>query len=623
MFLTPIVAAGLITYATMKSPTFKIFTELEEIKGNYEGTSLEKVSGLYRSQSHVIKMCEYYSDSRYLGANYGNQRSIGQGKLDVPFYNIVNFRVALAKTATDLDIKDIQIISDNPKHQVHSMLLNREVYEWMKEEEFSKTLNQMGVTRPKYGGYLLKRTEAKGKLEIEVVKWTNVFTDQTNILGGPIVECHHMSPVDIKKKDGIWNNVIDVLKAHKKLKDRAPVIDVYEITGEFPIHIFKNSIEEESTEEEEYTYSLQRYFVASVDDAKYLMYSEELSGEMDDYYEYLTWEDNGYGLGRGVIEDSEEAQVWTNDAVINESIAMALAGRVGIKTNSKKLGNNVLEHDHGKIYELEDGKDINAFNLAPSALGQYQNQIEKWNKQATDVTSSYDAATGESPVSGTPYSTTSLLNQVATKPFDYKREEWGIHLTKIFTKWVIPFVIKKIKKEHILVSEFSTEELEMIDESFAIEQSNKDIVQAVLNGGMPTPQVQQNLIDGYKKHIKKSGKKRYIEVPEDYFKDIECKITILTTGEQKNKAVLLQSLSEIAKFVTSTFNPTTGEFGALKDPTLSKLFNEMLELAGTGISPISLGNGTSPTKSPANPVQAQAPVSPVAPMQSPALTPMQ
>ena len=36
----------------------------------------------------------------------------------------------------------------------------------------------------------------------------------------------------------------------------------------------------------------------------------------------------------------------------------------------------------------------NSFNLAPSALGQYQNQIEKWKVQANDVTNSYNATTG-------------------------------------------------------------------------------------------------------------------------------------------------------------------------------------------------------------------------------------
>jgi hypothetical protein len=607
----------------MDTTNYKIFTELTDIKSNYEGTSLEKVSGLQRSQYQVIKMCEYYSDSRYLGANYGNKRAIGEGSLDVPFYNIVNFRVALAKTACDLDIKDIQIISDNPKHQVESMLLNREAYEWMKEEEFSRTLNVMGQTRPKYGGYLVKKTTEKGKLHIDVVKWTNVFTDQTNILGGPIVECHHMSPVQIKKKDDVWDNCIDVLKAHKKIKDKPPVIDVYEVTGEFPVQIFKDAQGVEHAEADEYTYSLQRYFIADMDSKQYLLYSEELTGGMEDYYDYLTWEDNGYGLGRGVIEDSEEAQVWTNDAVINESIAMALAGRVGVKTNSKKLGNNVLEHDHGKIYELEDGKDINAFNLAPSALGQYQNQIEKWRSQADNVTSSFNSITGEQPPSGTPYSQTALLNQVATKPFDYKREEWGIHLTKLFDKWVIPYLIKKIKKEHILVSEFSPEELEVIDESFANFNSNNVLLDEVLNENWDAvnPDNQESLIEGYKKHIKKQGKKRFIEVPEDYFTDIDCKVTVITTGEQKNKAVILESLSQLMQTVIASFNPTTGEFGVLKDPTLSKIFNQILELSGAGISPVSLGKGTSPTKAvaqaPAGPTGAPSPV-----QSSPALAPM-
>ena len=580
----------------MKDTTqYKIFGELDEIKTSYEGSSLEKVSGLYRSQYEVVKMCEYYSDSRYLSANYGNADRLGR---PVPFYNIVNYRVALAKTATDLDIKDIQIVSDSPKYQVHSMLLNREAYEWMKKEEFSKTLNQMGQTRPKYGGYLVKKTEVDGELHIDVVRWTNVYTDQNDILGGPIVECQHMSPVELKRKDDVWENVIDVLKMHKKIKaeDRPTTIDVYEVTGEFPIAYYKNAKGEEGTDEDLYTYSLQKYYIADIDSQKVLMYAEEIKGKMSDHYEYLTWEENGFGLGRGVIEDSEEAQVWTNDAVINESIAMALAGRVGIKTNSKTLGNNVLEHDHGKIYELKKDEDINAFNLAPSALGQYQNQIEKWRTQADNVTSSFNSITGEQPPSGTPYAQTALLNQVATKPFDYKREEWGIHLTKIFDKWVIPYLIRKIRKEHILVSEFTEAELDVIDESFAYDNANNEVKKQILEGVPTSPDTQSEMIEGYKKHIKKLGKKRFIEIPDDYFNDIECKVTVITTGEQKNKAVILQSLSELMKTVMASFNPATGEFGVLKDPTLSKIFNEILEMTGAGISPVSLGKGAMPTK---------------------------
>ncbi len=590
---------------------YKIFTELSDIKSGYEGNSLEKISGLTRSQYQIIKMCEYYSDSRYLGSNYGNKRMIGEGSIDVPFYNIVNFRVALAKTATDIDIKDLQIVSDNPKHQVEAMVLNREAYEWMKNNGFSLTLNTMGGTRPKYGGYLVKKVMTDDKLSIDVVRWTNTYTDQADILSGPIIECHHMSPVDLKKKDGIWDDVIDVLKAWKKIKaaDRPTTIDVYEITGEFPVEVYKNAEKEESTDEDKYTYSLQHYFIADVDGKKFKLYCEELDGEMTDYYEYLTWEDNGYGLGRGVIEDCEEAQVWTNDAVINESIAMNLAGRVGIKTNSSKLGNNVLTHDHGKIYKLGKDEDMNSFNLAPGALGQYQVQVDKWKVQGDNVATSYQSATGEQPPSGTPYSQTALLNAVASKPFDYKREEWGIHLTKIFDNWIIPYLIKKIKNEHVLVSEYSDEELDMIDESFANFNANQDIKDKMFDLQPVSQEMQQGLTEGYKKHIKKQGKKRFLEVPEDYFANVKAHITLISTGEQKNKAVILQSLSEIAKFVMSTFIPTTGEFGALKDPTLSKIFNQIIELSGVSIPFISAPKGMSSTPPTPNTPTAPSPIS--------------
>lgn len=596
---------------------YKIYQELDDIKTTYEGGSSEKISGLYRSPFQVIKMCEYYSNSRYMQSNplgIYNRDPLGR---DMPFYNIVNFRVSLAKTATDLDIKDIQIISDNPKHQVQSMLLNRSAYEWMKSEHFGATLNKMGSTRPKYGGYLLKKTMEDGKLCIDVVDWTKVYTDLTDIMGGSIVELHTMSPVALKKKDGVWDDIDDVLRAYKgaKKKDQPNKIDVFEITGEFAKSVFKNYKEEQSTDADEFEYSLQKYFIAEVGGKKFPLYGEELSGSMEDYYEYLSWEDQSLDLGRGVIEDSEEAQVWTNDAVVNEKNAMDLAGRVGIKTNSKKLGSNILEHDHGKIYELGQNEDINAFNLAPSALGQYQNQIEKWKVQANDATSSYNSQTGEQPPAGTPYSQTALLNQVGSKPFDYKREEWGIHLTKIFENWVIPYLIKKLKKPHTLVSsDFTDVELEKIDESIANATVNQSLVSMVLNDEEISPDLQQTMTTGAKDSLKKQGKKRYIEIPEKYFDDIEAKVTVVTTGEQKNKAVILQSLSTILQTVQASFNPTNGTFGVLEDPTLKKIFDEIVELSGTGISPVSLGKTkaaagvTSPTSATPAPTQQSQPL---------------
>ncbi len=588
----------------------KIFLELDEVKKNYAEGKTERFDGLYRSPWQVIKMCEYYSSSRYLTVtNEGKYNKDGMGR-DKPFYNIVNYRVALAKTATDLDIKDIQIVADNPKHQVESMLLNHECYEWMKEANFSLTLNKMGSTRPKYGGYLAKKTMVDGKLKIDVLDWTKVYTDPINIMGGPIVECHYMSPVDLKKKDGVWENIDDVLGAYYKQKSKEK-IEVYECLGYFSECLYNDFYDIEEKADDEYTYTLQKYFIAQVGAEKFPLYCEKPSGEISDYYEYLSWEDQSLDLGRGVIEDSEEAQVWTNDSVINEKLAMDLAGKASVVTTSKKMSGNILEVDHGKIFEVEPNSQTIALNLTPAALGQYQNQIEKWKSQADNVTNSYDAATGQQPPSGTPYSQTALLNRVATKPFDYKRQEWGIHLSEIFNKWVIPYLIKKIKAEHILVSEYSDVELQQIDDAFAIEQSNQDMIKKVISGQNVTPEEQAQSIDTYKNHIKGQGKKRYIEVPKDYFSDIEAKVTVVTTGEQKDKGVILTSLNTILQTVVSSFNPNTGKFGVLEDPTLKRVFDEIIEVAGSGISPISLGLNA--TKAPSTPSPMPSMPSPMQP----------
>ncbi len=613
----------------MKNPTYKIFKTVKELKDNYRNSTIQIIDGLYFSQYKTIKMCEFYSNSRYLGSGVSDARfGIGIGAntnkdalgRDKPFYNIVNYRVMLAKTATDLDIKDIQIVSDDPKHQVQSMLLNKEAYEWMKATGFSLTLNQMGSSRPKYGGYLIKKSFVDKELKIDVVDWNKVETDQSDILGGPIVECHYMSPVELSKKSDSWENVNEVLEAFEKSreKNKTARIEVYEVHGEFPKCIYNDAEGVVDKENDDYEYSLQRYYIANVLEKYYLMSCDEID-ELP--YEYLAWESMpGRGLGKGVIEDSEEAQVWTNDSVINEKNAMDLAGKVFVKTTSKKIGNNILEMDNGKMFELEAGSDINSFNLVPAALGQFQVQIDKWKVQADNVTSSYDAATGEQPTSGTPYSTVALLNSVATKPFDYRREEWGIHLTKVFNEWVIPYLITTITKKHILVSDYSDQELELIDESFANKNATQDIIDRAIAGTPTSPDQQTEITNGYKNHIKKLGKKRFIEIPKDYFDDIKSKVTVVTTGEQKNKAAILQSLSTIMDTVIKSYNPQTGKFGVLEDPTLSKIFSTIVENTGAGISPVSLGLGkiTSPT----TPPPAQAPTAPVAsPITSPQLTP--
>lgn len=534
-------------------------------------------------------MCEFYANSKYTGA-YGNKDELGR---DAPFYNIVNFRVTIAKVATDLDVKDIDITSDDPKHYVKAMLLRKEAYEWMKKNNFAQFLNRMGYTRAKYGGALVKKYEEKGDLELQIVQWKNAITDQVEIKDNPIVERQYMTHAELLRKKDVWKDVREVLKLSQDVKaarkygqkEVSNRICVYEVKGEFPIEFLKNAKDEQTDEEDKYEYSMQQYFIADVYGKTFILFAEELK---ESPYDFLPWEEmEGRALGRGVIEDSEEAQVWTNDAVKNEKAAMDLAGKVILKTTDKKLGNNILEVDNGKIFEIQEGKEFDKIDITPAAIGQFEHQINLWKEQADGATSSYDATTGEQPPSGTPYSQTALLNQIASKPFDYRREEAGIFLTRVFEKWIIPHLVKKLKKKHILASDFDEEELAMIDQDFAVSRANDKVKENLLQGKYTSPEEYQALIEVEKL----AGTKRYLEMPDNYFDDIEAKVTVNPTGELKNKQAILQSLSTLMADVIKSFNPNTGTFGVFDNPQLSKIFGTILELSGAGISPASLGLG--------------------------------
>lgn len=587
----------------------KIVDEVKYFEQRYTEGSVQLYEGLTYKQRDLVKLADFYSLSRY---TTGQKDDLDRDK---PFFNVVNFRLTLAKTATEFDIKDFRATSDDTQAWVKTMLLNREMYKWMKKTRFSRFLNKYAYVRPKYGGVLYKKVmkeiDGEQELTLDVCDWRNTFTDPVDILGSPIIEKHYMSPLDLFAKKGKWNNVDEAMelfdeKREKYGNDEAPSrLEVWEVTGVMNKVLWKEAIGEDPEDEDDDQYFLQKHFILVDDDKEMVMYStkpKELG------YRYLAWEEvPGRGLGRGIIEESEEGQVWVNDLVIKQKNTMDIAGKVLIKTDADNIANNILEVDDGKIFKLEEGRDMAAIQLAPAALGNFQNIIEMWNMQLDKSTSTFDANTGEQPPSGTPYSQTALLNQVAQRPFAFRQEEAGIDLEEAFNEWIIPHLIKKLEGEHMLAEEFDEEELKVLDESFGNKMA-REVAKTMLLNFQP---IDQASIDMAKQtaieKAQKQGAKRYVKVPEGYFEGWEGRITLNITNEQQNKANTLQSLSQVLQTVSSSFNPQTGTFTILDNPVLSKLFGQIVETAGIpGMSPVSLGLG-SPK---ASKTVAQPPVAP-------------
>jgi hypothetical protein len=572
-----------------------IFTEINRQNENYNNGYITLIDGLTFSQWQTLKKIEFYSNSQYLS---GNKDELGRDK---PFYNIVNYRVNVAVRATDIDVKDIKIISDNPNFAELAFLYDHEAYEWMKQSCFSLFLNQFGQTRARYGGVLVKKCQYKEvgeqeELEIEVVPWKNVITDAVDIENGVIVEKHYMLPNELAEKRDVWEKVEEAIKLVNKqernlqggnAKTQTNRVPIYEVTGVFP-ETFDPEIGEDG---DETTFKLMRFIVAGEAGEQILLFKEDLD---ETPYKYLSWENvPGRGLGRGVVEEGFEAQRWTNDAVIGETNAMTLSGKVIMVTDSEDVGNNAItDLVNGSVVKVKRGESVQSLSLLPSSFPEFNNLKTSWDTQVQRSTNTFDAVTGETMPSGTPLGSLAIQAQQASSYFDYKREEAGVFITELFNDWVLPFLAKRINREHILSSEFSGDELAKLDESFATALVNEELKQKVLSGQIVTPEDYQAGIELTKQTLGKRGKRRFLEIPTSYFKNFEPKVSVIVTKELKDIDVEKKNLEYISMIIAK--NPQ-----AMQDPTLAKIIGRMAELSGI-LSPGDLSAmGKAPTQ-PAN-----------------------
>jgi len=551
-----------------------IVNEVKNLSEQYYGGSITIMDGLDFSQYKTIKTIEYYTNSTYL------EKDDNDGVVR-PFFNIVNFRVDVAVKATDIDTKDIQVYTENPSHQMQSLLFNKEIKNWMRKVGFSKVLNEINFNRANYGGAVVKKVKRDGELYIEVPEWKNLITDAIDIKNGVIIEKHYLTPIEIQLKIKVWNKLeenqdkIDKI-LNKKYNKKATLSSralVMEVEGQF-----KDSAVDGDSEE----FTLQKHFIlCDHEDNPLVVLHSERKKASD--YKYIEWlKASGRALGIGIVESGFNAQIETNDAILKNKDLLELASKMWFITDSDIIENNIFDEARtGQIFKIDPSARFSQLNNIPSSLPALTDIISKWDEQYSRVSHSHESITGETMPSNTPFRSVAIQNQEAQSTFNYKKEEMEILINQMFTDkdWIFNHIKSKITREHLLSSDFDDAELKLIDENFTNYTLNKEIRKKALEGKITT----QQEYDLMKSEIlslinEKLKKRRYIEIPDGYFDDIEFKIDIIVTGEQINKSAVFETLSNI--LVTVSSNPQK----ILSDPNLKKIFMKIIELSGVGIT---------------------------------------
>lgn len=556
----------------------ELCTEIEDFIESYEGEQIETAPGLFFSMYKFVTKVDYWSSSTYLNG------MIDRTGRRIPFFNILNPIVDLETRATDLDISNVSIKSDKEEDAMRNMLFSHILKQWMRLTRFGKTLNEIGETRARYGGVLVKRTERDGQLYVDVVDWSKVAVDPHDIAGGMKVETHYMTPTELWSKDGKWDNVAEavaLLDEETNETDRPQGrIKVIEVEGLFSQKYFDESAKDGK-------YVLKEMYIAVSDKKKVLLYEKTLK---ESRYKYNARKRvANRDLGRGVYEEGMEAQMWTNEGVVSMHDILSVAAKT-VVLSSKNFGTNAVnELDHGQLLEAASDDRFEPVPLMANASPAYQATqalVENWFTQLQRATSAFDAVTGEQLPTSTAVRTAAIQSAQASSQFDYLREEFAFFVIEIIEDWGIHHLAKKIKNQEFFTDEFSRQELAMLDGAVAAERQH-DNVKDFIRGNVPSPLTVEDLQTQVSSE-RASTNRRTITDMQKYFDEFFRKrnFYIHITTEQGNTAAEADNIIQAIQLLDPT------------DPMRPKLVDKLMQTMGVDVmASVTSATGGTNTKS--------------------------
>lgn len=553
----------------MLNVTNEFISEVEDFVSLYEKGTITIVDGIEFNAPKLVKNITYYILSKYLD---GQEDQLKRRK---PFRNIGNAIVDVEFRAKNIDRKAIEATATDGDY-VFSLVINKELQQWMRDNKFGRFIDEYQRKKSEFGSVLLKKTEADGKLFIDVVKWNNVAVNPKDINGGMKVEKFELSPLEIRKKTGVWDTevITEVIEQYKKSKSPNKGIEILDIEGEFPKTYF-----EEYADSDTLDFGLYNVVLAVVNKKKYRLFCTELKESRFKHFKRKSVENRDFGIG--VWEEVFEPQIWTNDAVIAEKFAMDMAGKVILKTNKKSDIPSAASLLDGEIIELRDNEYLESMSLVPAALPQFQNVVDSWFVNTQRDQSAFNAVTGEEAKAGVPFAAQALQAAQGGSIFNKRRDDDGFDIEEVIVDWVVTHLVKKINKSHKLTASYSPKELRHIDRALRIEMNNGGIDALIQSEEEITPEAILGISAGVEESLSLRND-RTIEIPAGYITidKVRTKVRFNITDEMEDSQRKLNALAVALQ------NLPQG------DPQRTTIVNEMMEISG--ISPTTFGSSPSP-----------------------------
>lgn len=425
---------------------------------NYESKSVEISDGISRSAHKRIKRIAFFQNR---GGDTDKIDELGQ----------YQYWLNTAKTYLDATIKNLRIdtknflvfskapIEDFPAVFTTNCALKDYMFDTNRDIELKEDVEYFVGW-----GNLLWRKLENGHEPCDLMNTYIINQTAKTVDDTPIIERHQLTQSQLRRMEGIYNNIDEVIKncgnkffsSTNKTTDEVTTNKIYEIfirNGEVSE---KDLFEAQGKQGGDENKFLLARIVAVLDKSdkegrNYVLFAKEFpkNKKMSDFYKeahFGTY--NGTWLREGIYEQLMDYIVAIREIDNDIQEGLTWASKVVFASSDNRTFQNIrTDIENGRMINSKDLRqvDVRLQNL-DELITRRNNLIEEMNA----ITHVFEVIQGKTPASGVPLGTTKMVDENATKYFSNIQTKFTIPLKHVYMEWELPNIVKDLKIQDII-----------------------------------------------------------------------------------------------------------------------------------------------------------------------------
>jgi hypothetical protein len=537
-----------------------------------------------------------------------------------PYNDIVTPIIDVAFRSEGFDVKDIVPYVNDSDNYYKSFLVKKYHPKWARKNELDTFIDEVVETSIIYDLVIVKNIN---NARPEVIDLKSIaFCNQVDVSSGPLCLQHDYSVAELTEFKGKWDSDAIDLAIIASTEDRkvplandAPAklpsknIECFELRGNLPEKWL-----DEDGDVNKYVPSMYIVcFYTDTDGNKQgITLFKGKDKPLKDNFKFLKIDgvrSKGRACGRSVVERLFEPQVWSNYAGIKIKELLDSAINV-LVTDSEELRNQKLSDlKNNTILHQEKGANTSRLDGTLQNLPSMVQHQQYQEEQARLLGSASEGSLGQNPTSGTPFALQNLIVQEGQGIHEYRQGKIATFFADVlYRDFILGYLVREMNAGQTFNEELSMDEMLEISEKISSNQAEREIMDLILDGKIPTPEVREELIKIKKEAFMKGGSRKFMEVVKGELDSLPVDVLINIKGKQKKMAQNADKITNIIREIVA--NPQAFQ----QIPGIGKAFNELLE--ESGLSAIDFSQIITPEDSPvAQADQANTPQTPQAPQE--------